>query len=96
MRHELHDWDTLVGAAPITSAVGERVPLSSEERRLCLRVRGEFLEMPGLTLTVPQAARLFNLDRTQCLRILQSLVDSGHLVNDGRTSQFRCASPYCS
>ena len=28
------------------------------------RVRAEFVEMPGLTLTVRQASRLFGLDRT--------------------------------
>ena len=27
---------------------------------LAVRVRGEFAEMPGLRLTVPQAARLFS------------------------------------
>ena len=73
-------------------AASERVSLSSDERRLCTRVRGEFLEMPGLMLTVPQAARLFNLERSQCLRILQSLVDSGELLTDERASKYRCAS----
>ena len=28
---------------------------------LTLRVRGEYVEMPGLRLTVPQAARLFGI-----------------------------------
>ena len=33
------------------------------------RVRAEFEEMPGLTLTVPQASRLFGLDQDVCRRI---------------------------
>jgi hypothetical protein len=41
--------------------------------------------MPGLKLTVPQAARLFNLERVRCERVLDALVDDGALSCDGRT-----------
>lgn len=41
--------------------------------------------MPGLTLTVPQAARLFSLDVTRCERIFGVLVDEGWLATNGRT-----------
>jgi hypothetical protein len=44
------------------------------------RARGEFLEMPGLRLTVSQARRLWNLDPTLCESLLSSLVDSRFLV----------------
>lgn len=44
------------------------------------RVSAEFLEMPGLRLTVPQASRLFGLPSTECLSLLTSLVQRGFLV----------------
>ena len=44
------------------------------------RARGEFLEMPGLRLTVQQARRLWNLETTICETLLSSLVESRFLV----------------
>ncbi|HWP99873.1 MAG TPA: hypothetical protein VNK92_05345 [Vicinamibacterales bacterium] len=44
------------------------------------RIRGEFLEMPGLRLTLAQAQRLWNLDRDVCEALLGTLVDMGFLV----------------
>jgi len=38
------------------------------------RVKGEFLEMPGLRLTEAQARRLWNLDVTACRALLTALV----------------------
>lgn len=40
----------------------------------------EYLEMPGLRLTVDQASRLWNLDRMVCRRILKELVDERFLA----------------
>lgn len=42
-------------------------------------VRAEYLEMPGLCLTVAQAARLWNVSRDECLRTLDSLTQAGFL-----------------
>lgn len=42
---------------------------------LLLRVRGEFLEMPGLRLTEAQACRLFGLDADACTALLVALVE---------------------
>lgn len=39
------------------------------------RVRAEFLEMPGLQLTVPQARRFWGLDQDLCDAILARLVE---------------------
>src|SRR5258708_22165907 len=47
--------------------------------RLLTRIRGEFLEMPGLRLTSVQAARLWALDRRTSERILDGLTTSGVL-----------------
>jgi hypothetical protein len=38
------------------------------------RIRGEFLEMPGLRLTCAQAQRLWGLDEQTCRRVLDRLV----------------------
>ena len=43
------------------------------------RVIGEYLEMPGLSLTVPQARRLLGLDTSTCERLLEELVDQHFL-----------------
>ena len=57
------------------------------EGDLRTRVSSEFLEMPGLRLTVVQAARLFSLDRERCRRLLESLVQGGELTTDGTVYQ---------
>ncbi len=46
---------------------------------LLSRARGEYLEMPGLSLTVPQAQRLWGLDNTACRQVLQGLIEAGFL-----------------
>jgi hypothetical protein len=43
------------------------------------RVRGEFVEMPGLELTLPQAVRLWTLGTDDCRYVLDALVDAGFL-----------------
>ena len=42
-------------------------------------IRAEYLEMPGLRLTLAQAARLWNIDRDTCVEALASLVGTGFL-----------------
>jgi hypothetical protein len=44
------------------------------------RIQGEFLEMPGLRLTAPQAQRLWGLERDICDALLEALVDSKFLM----------------
>jgi len=43
------------------------------------RIRGEYLEMPGLRLQPEQARRLWGLDAQTCGHLLQALVDRGFL-----------------
>jgi hypothetical protein len=59
--------------------------ICEDEQRLCTRIQAEFREMPGLTLTLPQAARLFSVDLDRCERVLATLVEEGHLVRRGTT-----------
>jgi hypothetical protein len=51
---------------------------------LCTRIQAEFREMPGLRLTLPQAARFFGLEPARCRVVLETLVQAGQLVSDGR------------
>jgi hypothetical protein len=48
-------------------------------RRTIERVRAEFLEMPGLRLTVAQTQRLCGVDATLCQNVLDALVDVNFL-----------------
>ena len=43
------------------------------------RIQGEFVEMPGLRLTRPQAQRLWGLERDVCDALLGALVDAQFL-----------------
>ena len=43
------------------------------------RIRGEYLEMPGLRLTAAQAQRLWGLDRAACDAALRELIDAKFL-----------------
>ncbi len=51
-------------------------PISEDALR---RIRGEYLELPGLRLTTAQAQRLWNLDRRTCEELLGTLVASRFL-----------------
>ena len=55
-------------------------PLPLED--ICRRIRGEYIEMPGLRLTVTQAQRLWGLDRTVCETVLSALVDVEFLIRN--------------
>jgi hypothetical protein len=41
---------------------------------LVRRIEGEYREMPGLSLTVGQAQRLWGMDHATCLQVLTLLV----------------------
>jgi len=43
------------------------------------RVRADFMEMPGLELTLPQAVRLWTIGIDDCRFVLDTLVDAGFL-----------------
>ena len=52
------------------------------------RIRAEYIEMPGLSLTVPQAARFWGVSTPELERLLTMLVESGFLVRD-RSGSYR-------
>ena len=43
------------------------------------RIRAEFLEMPGLRLTVAQASRLWGVDEGVCRHVIDVLIGSSFL-----------------
>jgi hypothetical protein len=53
---------------------------ASSWESLLLRIKGEYLEMPGLALTVQQAQRLWALDGHTCEAALRRLVQTGFLI----------------
>ena len=59
------------------------------------RVQGEFLEMPGLRLTEPQARRLWGLDAASCGALLGALIDAKFLfrTRDGAFMRVEYATP---
>ena len=56
------------------------------------RIRGEFLEMPGLRLTCEQAQRLYGLDPALCQRALDWLVDARFLCVTANRTYARIAA----
>lgn len=53
--------------------------MCSSISRLIDRVRAEFVEMPGLELSLPQAARLWNLSLDDSRNVLDVLTTAGFL-----------------
>jgi len=73
-------------AAPETRG---REPADETFAAALRRARAEFLEMPGLRLTVPQAQRLWAVDRALCDAVLAALVDARFLVQSSNASFIR-------
>jgi hypothetical protein len=68
---------------PFNTAGGDSALMTDGQRGLMeviRRVRGEFLEMPGLRLTPEQARRLWRLDEAACEQVLGVLVDARFLA----------------
>jgi len=63
------------------------------DEMLLHRIRGEFAEMPGLTLTTQEAARLWDLDATHVRSLLRALVDARFLAHTADGAYRRAGSP---
>jgi hypothetical protein len=53
--------------------------LGEAEQELTRRVAAEYREMPGLSLTLTQAERLWSADRQACERAFRTLIARGSL-----------------
>ena len=67
-------------------------------KTMLTRIRAEYLEMPGLRLTLQQAQRLCGVERTMCQMVLDVLVDEKFLCvkSDGhyaRLTSFHAPQP---
>jgi len=67
------------------SGVDRRKPSDRPMSRDVARIRNEYVEMPGLILTLPQAARLWSLSESQSELLLSMLVEAGFLICDKKT-----------
>lgn len=69
----------------MTTGTAEKVLASHHvSEGVTRRVRAEFLEMPGLCLTMEQAERLWDLEPRTCAELLKSLIDSRFLRRTDR------------
>jgi hypothetical protein len=66
------------------SRVASTLERQPGDERLVRRIRAEFLEMPGLSLTIEQAQRLWSLEPRACQALLKSLIDSRFLRRTDR------------
>ena len=66
------------------SCVADTFARHQSNERLVHRMRAEFLEMPGLCLTIDQAQRLWALEPRTCQALLTFLIDSRFLRRTDR------------
>jgi len=74
------------GTFKVTSTVPETNRQVPTLRDLTRRVKAEYSEMPGLSVTLPQAQRLLGIDRETCVVVIRTLIDHRFLR---RTAQGR-------
>jgi hypothetical protein len=58
------------------------------------RVRADFMEMPGLELTLPQAVRLWTIGADDCRCVIDTLVDLGFLKWTTRRTVVRTGADF--
>jgi hypothetical protein len=58
--------------------------VASDVDFLIARIQAEYREMPGLSLTEPQARRIWQLDRETCAEVLNLLVRAKFLRRNRR------------
>jgi len=68
----------------VTSPIDPRAAAARAALTLRGRIRAEYVDMPGLTLTLMQASRLFDSEPASCAEALEVLVRDGFLACRGR------------
>ena len=74
----------LMTRPPATSPTSELGERTNTFRELTHRVEAEYAEMPGLSLTLPQAQRLWVVDRQTCEKVFVALTARGVLRKTAR------------
>jgi hypothetical protein len=74
--------DTHDTMTPLPSAIAATMPapVPDDIQEARVRIRAEFVEMPGLKLTSMQVARLCAIDAATCDAALAALIDARFLV----------------
>jgi hypothetical protein len=87
-RQTLLDVTSMSGGARLPPAVSVERRNAAARHALLHRIHSEFEEMPGMCLTLGQAAKLFGLPSEVTSRILHGLTDAQllHRRTDGRFS----------
>jgi hypothetical protein len=66
-------------------------PVPDNFEQLAQRVRAEYMEMPGMSLTREQAQCLWDLDAPVCEQLLEYLVATGFLARTSHATYVRIA-----
>ena len=80
---------TILHGPRVGSECAAAVPAAPE---LLARIRGEYREMPGLRLSFAQACRLWQLDTSACVMVLEELIREGFLYKT-RNGDYIAALP---
>ena len=67
-----------------TGAISRVAAPANVSERLVRQIRAEYLEMPGLCLSIQQAQRLWALEPRVCAALLKSLIDARFLRRNER------------
>ena len=70
-----------VNASPV-SAIDRSKRFDASMSSDLARIRSEYIEMPGLVLTLPQAGRLWGFGTRRAAELLTVLLDAGFLACD--------------
>jgi hypothetical protein len=96
--HEPHDSMECAGnhVSAVRPVVGSEV---ADDRVMSFaavvdRVRADFMEMPGLELTMPQAVRLWTIGADDCRFVIDTLVDAGFLKWTARRTIVRTGAAF--
>jgi hypothetical protein len=73
-----------VNASPVSTSDRRPKRFDASMSADLARIRSEYIEMPGLVLTLPQAARLWGLGTQRAADLLTVLLDAGFLACDKR------------
>lgn len=82
-------------AAPEPHGAGRHRRPRPADAHVIHLIEADYREMPGLTLTGRQAARLWALDPAQVERVLNELIRREFLTRDGRGAYRRRNCPRC-
>lgn len=76
----------------ITAATQERPISATHQQQLTRLVQAEYAEMPGLSITLVQAQRLWDVDQETCRLVFDRLIARGILRRTKQGRYIRAAN----